>query len=152
MKSLMIATAIMALTSTSVLAKESARVVDVEDIYKNVTRQVPQHQTICEEVEVPIYGRVGQGATGGDVLTGMIIGGLIGKGATGKDDGAAAGAVIGGVIAADRKQSQEGVVGYRVEQRCKNHTTYFTENLEEYSHSIITFIQNGQKYRVRFVK
>lgn len=40
-------------------------------------------------------------SNGGDVLTGMIIGALIGKGATGTDQGAAAGAVIGGVIAGD---------------------------------------------------
>lgn len=40
-------------------------------------------------------------SNGGDVLTGMIVGALIGKGAVGTDQGAAVGAVIGGVIAGD---------------------------------------------------
>ena len=50
---------------------------------------------------------------GGDALGGMIIGGLIGKGLTGNDQGAAAGAIIGGVLGAEnsnRRQCREIVV------------------------------------------
>ena len=54
------------------------------------------------------YGQTGSGASAGDVLGGMIIGGLIGKGASGDDKGAAAGAVIGGMIAADKNQNKHG--------------------------------------------
>lgn len=84
-----------------------------------VTVEVLRPQRICQTVDVPIYGNIGGGANAGDVLGGMIIGGLIGKGATNDDRGAAAGAVIGGMIAADNKQ-QQGIVGYRQEQQCKN--------------------------------
>jgi uncharacterized protein YcfJ len=55
---------------------------------------------------------------GGDVLMGMIIGGLMGKGLTGQDNGAAAGAVFGGVIAAD-KAGKRTVQGYKTETKCR---------------------------------
>lgn len=118
----------------------------IQDHYKTVTNKVPYQQ--CFEVDVPIYGKVGGGASAGDVLGGMIIGGLIGKGATGKDNGAAAGAVIGGMIAADKNQGQQGIVGYRQETRCETKYNYSTE--EVYSHSTITFWDNGKKYVLRF--
>lgn len=107
----------------------SASVVQAETTYitgtvtrvkpDTVTVEVLRPQRVCQTVDVPIYGNVGGGANAGDVLGGMIIGGLIGKGATNDDRGAAAGAVIGGMIAADNKQ-QQGIVGYRQEQQCKN--------------------------------
>lgn len=95
----------------------------------NVTVEIRKPQQVCHNVEVPIYGNVGGGANAGDVLGGMIIGGLIGKGATGDDKGAAAGAVIGGMIAADKNQ-QQGIVGYRMEQQCKTEyiNTFETRN------------------------
>ena len=40
------------------------------------------------------------------LIIGMIVGGILGKGITGKDNGAAAGAVMGGVIAADARSKQ----------------------------------------------
>lgn len=96
----------------------NGRVINIERNY--TTRAVNQPYTECKDVEVPIYGyKKGNGASGGDVLTGMIIGGLIGKGVTGKDDGAAAGAVMGGMIAADQGQrSQQVITGYRTERQC----------------------------------
>ena len=110
----------------------SATVVQAETTYVTgtITRVKPdtiqveirRPQQVCQTVDVPIYGNVGGGANAGDVLGGMIIGGLLGKGASGNDKGAAAGAVIGGMIAADNKQ-QRGVVGYRQEQQCK--TEYY---------------------------
>lgn len=150
MKKVLLATAIVALASTPVLAKDSARMIDVQDVYKNVTKQVPNYQTVCETVEVPIYGENKFDESGAIVggLIGGVIGNQIGKGggreaATGV--GAIAGAIIGG-------KKDAGIVGYRQEQRCRNHTTYYTETLEEYSHSIVTFEHNGRKYRVRFEK
>lgn len=128
----------------------AAQNVSVQDQYKTVTKQIPHTQRICTTVDVPIYGNVGSGASGADVLTGMILGGLIGKGVTNKDNGAAAGAVLGGVIAADKKQGSQQIVGYKQEQRCNNQTTYTTETREVYSHSVVTFYHEGRQYRVRF--
>ena len=58
---------------------------------------MPYTETVCNIVDVPIYGKTGGGASAGDVLGGMIIGGLLGKGVTNKDNGAPVGAVIGGM-------------------------------------------------------
>ena len=149
MKNYIIGTAMVMLMATPAFAeKVDAR---ITDHYKTVTKQVPQTERVCYEVEVPIYGNVGGSASAGDVLGGMIIGGLIGKGATGKDNGAAAGAVIGGMIAADKKNSQEQIIGYRKENRCENKTSYFTETNEVYSHSTITWRdENGRKRTLKF--
>lgn len=124
----------------------------ITEQYQTVTKQIPSTERVCYEVEVPIYGKKGSGASAGDVLGGMIIGGLLGKGATGQDNGAAAGAVIGGMIAADKKQTKEEIVGYRLETRCQNKTTYTEETKNVYSHSIIKFYHNGVPYTLRFQK
>lgn len=85
--------------------------------YRNVNTPV-EH---CAEVKVPIYGTVQGGNAGEGALTGMIIGGLIGKGVTGDDGGAAAGAVIGGIIGADKAQNnkRQEITGYTYEVRCE---------------------------------
>lgn len=124
----------------------------VVDHYQTITKTIPHTEKVCREFDVPIYGRTGSGASAGDVLGGMIIGGIIGKGVTNEDQGAAAGAVIGGMIAADRKTSQEQIIGYRQETRCENQTTYTNVTEEVYSHSIITFTEGGRQFRVKFVK
>jgi len=122
----------------------------ITDEYKTVTKRIPTTEQICRNVDVPIYGKKSGGASAGDVLGGMIIGGLLGKGATGKDNGAAAGAVIGGMIAADKKHSEDVIVGYRQETRCENQTTYTTKTQEVYSHSTIRWTENGETYTLRF--
>ena len=86
---------------------------DSQDHYKSVTKRIPTTYQSCEVVDVPIYGQAGGGASGADVLTGIIIGGLLGKGASGNDKGAAAGAVIGGMVAADKKQGNQQIIGKR---------------------------------------
>ena len=91
-------------------------------------REVSVPTTHCQNVEVPVYGTVqGGGASSGDVLAGMIIGGLLGKGITNKDNGAAAGAVLGGVIAADKNNSRQQIVGYKTERQCQQVVSYETE-------------------------
>jgi hypothetical protein len=136
---------IVALTTTPVLADNVKG--NVTDVYKNVTRQIPYTQQVCQLIDVPIYG-----TSGADVLGGMIIGGLLGKGVTGKDNGAAAGAILGGVIAADKKQGQQVIVGYRQEQRCNTVTQYDTTTEQVYSHSTITFYEDGRNYTLKFQK
>tara|TARA_R110000796_G_C14486144_1_gene427233 strand:+ start:371 stop:871 length:501 start_codon:yes stop_codon:yes gene_type:complete len=117
-----------------------ATISSIQPIYHNTTTRTPSN--ICQNVEVPIYGTVQSGgASGGDVLTGMIIGGLLGKGVTGKDNGAAAGAVIGGIISADNKRSKQVITGYRVESQC--HTTYANSTQRQLKHYKIWFTWNG---------
>jgi|TARA_B110000977_G_scaffold179397_1_gene237927 uncharacterized protein YcfJ len=126
MKKLLVAAAFIGLAPIA-NAEAYAIITHVEPNYENVRVNVPT--TSCRDVEVPIYGVVQRGgASGGDVLTGMIIGGLLGKGITGKDNGAAAGAVFGGVIAADKGQGSERVItGYSLERRCTNIDRYETQ-------------------------
>ena len=150
MKKVMVATAVALMVSTPALA-DKQRVTDVEDIYKTVTRNIPQTEQVCNLVEVPIYGekKFDQGSAIVGGLIGGILGNQIGKGggkeaATGV--GAMAGAIIGG------KNGEQQIVGYRQETRCQNKTTYTTETKEVYSHSVVTFYHEGRMYRVKFNK
>lgn len=119
----------------------TGKLVHKEPIYTNVNQRQPQQ--VCRNVEVPVYGTVqGGGASGGDVLTGMIIGGLLGKGATGKDNGAAAGAVIGGIIAADKGKSKQVITGYRMETQCT--TEYVNTTTSVVNQYRLTYRINGQ--------
>ncbi len=102
----------------------------IKDHYVWQEVKTPITQTFCDKKSA------GQGA-----LEGMIIGGLAGKGVTGDDQGAAAGAILGGIIGADKAG-----------RRCWEETTYRAESAEVYSHSTITFKQNGQTYSVDFYK
>lgn len=118
MKKIIIATAMIIAASTANAETRYATITSVEPRYQTVYQNVPRTQ--CQNVEVPVYGTVqGGSASGGDVLAGMIIGGLLGKGVSGNDQGAAAGAVVGGIIAAEEGNSSRRVVtGYRTERQC----------------------------------
>lgn len=123
MKNIICSVIITALSTTALCAEsfyKTAIVTDIKPIYETVLIEKPT--TVCSDVEVPIYGNIEkQGNAAGGALAGMIIGGLIGKGATGKDNGAAAGAVIGGLIGADqgsRTRTERVVTGYSTERRC----------------------------------
>ena len=85
----------------------------------------------------------------------MIIGGILGKGVTGKDDGAAAGAVIGGLIGADKgakPKTKRVIVDYKDEKRCEDQIVYVDQKEERYSHSTIRFYLNGKRYVVEFIR
>ena len=119
MKTLFATAAALSLVATTAAANTAlARITKIEPRYQTSYQNVPTTQ--CQDVQVPIYGTVqGQGATGGDVLAGMIIGGILGKGVSGNDKGAAAGAVMGGIIAADQGNgSKQVVTGYKTERQC----------------------------------
>jgi len=141
MKKLLITTAVLVATATSAFATEYARITKIEPRYTTSYQNVPTTQ--CQNVEVPVYGTVqGGGATGGDVLTGMIIGGLLGKGVTGNDRGAAAGAVVGGVIAADQNNGNRQVItGYRTERQCSE--VMVRQEVSGIRDYLITFEWNG---------
>lgn len=89
------------------------------------TRVVTVPEQTCRIVDVPVYGNVGGGASTGDVLTGAIIGGIIGNNIKGETGGGAAGAVIGGILGAEKGKNKQGIVGYKQQQECTtiNHQT-----------------------------
>lgn len=58
-----------------------AEIVDIKPRTVQQERRVPF--TECEIVQVPVYSTVREKGGAGSVITGMIIGGLAGKGATG---------------------------------------------------------------------
>ena len=89
----------------------SGRVTNITPVYTQVTVQQPTQ--VCRNVEVPVYGTVqGGGDAAGNALLGMIIGGVIGDAVSGGNGNATAGgAVIGGIIGADRAQNGNRQVG-----------------------------------------
>ena len=141
---------IIAILFTSAASAENSVRGNVVDYYNNVVVSTPHEKRLCEEYQVPIYGQQGS-VDGGDVLMGMIIGGLMGKGLTGQDNGAAAGAVFGGVIAAD-KANKTVVQGYKTETKCRTEVRYSDRTERRYTHSIITFRYEGRDISVQFQK
>jgi len=126
LKTIVLTAPLLAMGIVTAAAAESVKA-NIEDVYATVVESTPYTRTVCQNVEVPIYGTVTRqrSANGGDVFAGMVIGGLLGKGATGKDNGAAAGAVIGGIIAADqasKPKTETVITGYKTERQCENIT------------------------------
>lgn len=147
-------TAVMALTATASFGKEVKA--QVQDVFTRVSESVPYTDNECVNVEVPVYGnRNTQGDAASGALSGMIIGGLIGKGVGGNDKGAAAGAVLGGLIGADRAarpRTERVVTGYRTERQCTEVTRYRSVDRTVYDYSVATFRIDGELYEVMFVK
>jgi uncharacterized protein YcfJ len=75
---------------------------------------------VCKDMEIPIYGEGPVRRTkSGDLLLGMILGGITGKVILGNDKGAVIGAVGGSLIANDKaSKSDRVIVGYKQERRC----------------------------------
>jgi uncharacterized protein YcfJ len=146
MKTISLATvAMVGFMSTSAVAET------VQDHYKTITNRVPYTESVCNWVDVPIYGQSG-GNAGEGALLGMILGGVTGKVLGGNDKGAAAGAVIGGIIGADKSQSKKGIIGYKQERQCTDYTRYNEQQQQVYSHSTVTFTSDGKTYTLSFKK
>lgn len=125
----------------------------VKDHYKEMTRQIPNTERICTTVEVPIYGTVQGQASTGDALAGAIIGGVIGNqigNGSGRDAATVLGAIVGADVANKRGSQQQVITGYRQEQRCKNQTTYTSQTENIYSHSTISWYENGRRMTLEF--
>ena len=150
MKTFLIATAAIALMSTSAMAQRiQAKVVDMQESYTNVVKQVPVES--CNVVEVPIYEtrRIGGQASTGDTLAGAIIGGVIGNqfgGGKGKDAATVLGAILGADAANKKGGRQETViVGYRQQQQCT--TTYQQQQVKQRGQNIVTVrSSDGQQF------
>ena len=128
----------------------------VEDHYITTYDTAEVIDRRCEMIDVPVYGtrRVPRnGGAAGNALLGMIIGGAVGKGLTGKDNGAAAGSVTGGIIGADqgsKSRTEEYVKGYRSEKSCTDAVTYKEVPKNVYSHSTLRFTLDGKRYTIDF--
>jgi uncharacterized protein YcfJ len=136
------------LVATPVLAEQVNAT--IEDHYRTVTKQIPQTEQVCNIVDVPIYGqeRFDQnGAIVGGIIGG-VIGNQIGKG-SGNDVATGVGAISGAIIGGKK---DGGVVGYRQEERCQLRTTYTAVTEQVYSHSTITWKQNGRRTSVKFYR
>lgn len=139
------------LLATPVFAEQSMTGT-VEDFYMTFYDEVPETKRVCKTVQVPVYETRKKATNGADVLGGMIIGGILGKALTGKDNGAAAGAVIGGVAGAERNKTERVITGYRDEQQCTTEQTYRQVERKEYEYSILTFTLDGVNYELFFNK
>jgi uncharacterized protein YcfJ len=119
MKKLLTATAITMALASSAMAEATAyaNIVNVVTNYKNNGSTRTEAYQLCETKQVPVTRESGTSA-GEGALAGMIIGGIIGKGVTGKDNGAAAGAVIGGIIGADKSGKKRTVTTYEEMEVC----------------------------------
>ena len=113
----------------------------IRDHYRSIINQQPYTVNICRDVQV-------RGDRTGDMLSGAIIGGIIGNNITKNiPDGGTAGAIIGGLLG---RQGSNSTGGTRRE--CNTETRYTESQEEVYSHSIITFVTNGKRYKVKFKK
>ena len=124
--------------------------IKIYDHTKVVTQSVPLTERRCQDVNVPIYQR-SQGTSAGDLLAGVLLGGILGKAATKKDNGAAVGAIMGGIIA-NESGKKTRVTGYKTEVHCNDIIVYQNSNIETYSHSTIRFFVDGKRYVVPFQK
>jgi len=123
----------------------------VQDHYNFVKNNSPRTERICQIVDVPVYGQAP--ANTSDTLAGALIGGAIGNqfgNGSGKDAMTVLGAILG-ADAANKNRSRQ-IVGYTQETRCENKTVYVNIEEKVYSHSTITFVDNGRTYSIDFKK
>ena len=143
MKKLLATAALICVASTATAETRYANITRVEPNYQTVYMNVPRQQ--CQDVEVPIYGTVrNNGNAGEGALLGMIIGGAIGDVVSGgKGDATAGGAIIGGIIGADRAQNgtRQEITGYRTERQCRE--VMMREEQREIRNYTITYSWNG---------
>ena len=103
-----------------------AEVISSTAITQQVVQKIPEQQ--CSVVDVPIYSEII--ASTGDVLAGAIIGGVIGN-QFGKGKGNDAATVLGAIIGADaanKKNGNKNIVGYKQVQQC---STIFIETVAD---------------------
>jgi len=113
----------------------------VQDHYKNIIHKKPYSVEVC-------YDRQVSGDKTGDMLTGAIIGGIIGNNVTkNMPDGGTAGAIIGGILGHQNSNTSGGT-----QTVCKMERRYKEESQTVYSHSTITFSYEGRTHTLNFKK
>ena len=116
----------------------------IQDHYKSVISQQPHNQQVCRDVYV--QNRSGPD----DMITGAILGGIIGNNVTKNlPDGGTAGAIIGGLFG----HMNQDNAGGSTQTRCSTQTSYTETQQNVYSHSTITFTDsNGVRRTLSFSK
>ena len=120
---------ILAVATSGVFAHEISSN-EVKHHYVTVTESQPYPVKVCKD-KTALQGGV-EGA-----LIGAILGNIIGNQETGK-----AGALFGGIVGANEAKGQT----------CTTETRYREVTKSEYSHSTITFENEGRVYELRFTK
>ena len=116
----------------------------VKDHYKTIIEQNPYRVEVCKDVRIQ-----GQASTG-DTLFGALIGGAIGNqfgGGKGKDAATILGAIVGADVANKNGKKTGGT-----QRQCQVETRYEETQREVYSHSTVTFYNDGKQYNVKFQK
>ena len=122
----------------------SANAETVQDHYKTVIEQNPYRVEVCKNVQIQ-----GQASTG-DTIFGALIGGAIGNqfgGGKGKDAATILGAIVGADVANKNGKKPGGT-----QRQCQVETRYEETQREVYSHSTVTFYNDGKQYNVKFQK
>jgi uncharacterized protein YcfJ len=125
------------------MSENYAVITAVHPIYQD--RYVARNETVCRDVEVPIY-QSQRSASDADVLAGAIVGGVIGNqfgGGSGKDAMTVLGAIVGANRASNR--TTDVIVGYQIEERCERVSRRVNEPVISSYH--IEYIFNGYTYR-----
>ena len=149
MKILALATALV-IIATPALSTQSVNAT-ITDHYRTVSHSVPQTETVCRMVQVPIYGNNG---SVGNTIAGAIVGGAIGNqfgSGSGRDAMTMLGAIVGADVA-NRTSPHGSVVGYRQERQCDQVTTYTTRQERVYSHSTVTWREGSRTYSLDFTR
>lgn len=118
-------------------SSDYAVITAVHPVYRD--NYVTVHETVCRDVEVPIYE-----TRGGDQLTGAIVGGVIGNqfgSGSGKDAMTVLGALIGANSVEPRRDS---FVGYRIERQCERIASKVNDPV--ITHYRIQYTYNGKEY------
>lgn len=129
-----------------VQAQQQVIQAQVRDHYRDVVRQVPRTQTVCNQVQVPVHRNE---SNSGAIILGAIVGNALGA-ASGIEHGRTLGTVIGGVAGNQIGGSSPQVDHYRLEQRCHQVTDYETYTERTYSHSTVEFYHQGQRRELTF--
>jgi len=145
---LLLSSAVIALATQAAAQNVNAT---ITDHFRNDTVSTPIRANECVNVDVPIYGQ--KPASTGDAVAGAIIGGLIGN-QFGEGKGKDAMTVLGAIAGADAasRNTRNEIVGYRTERQCTEVVRYKDETVRRYSHSTATFVVDGKRYTVDFVK
>jgi outer membrane lipoprotein SlyB len=139
MKSILAATALTVTLTGCVNAQTQdqftfVRVQHIQPYHSVASVDVPTTQ--CNIVNVPVYSHRNSGS--GNVLSGMVVGGIVGNAIGGNDKSTALGAIIGGLAAADPIPY---VSGYRQEQQCR--TVYIQQLQQVHAGYTVTYIHQN---------